>query len=73
MNVVFDIFRGTTKADGIWLESVEGLYHATERVHRIAAERPGHYFVFASHDQSIQARTETKVNGCDTVGSVYSR
>jgi hypothetical protein len=73
MNVVFDIFRGTTKADGIWLESVEGLSHSTERMHKIAAERPGQYFVFASHDQSIRARTETKGKGGDTIGSSYSR
>jgi hypothetical protein len=74
MQLIFDIFRGTTKADGIWLESVEGLSRSTERMHKIAEERPGPYFVFANHDQSIRARTETKgKGGGDTVGSSYSR
>jgi hypothetical protein len=73
MNVVFDIFRGTTRANGIWLESVEGLSNSKDRMHKIAAQKPGCYFVFASHDQSIRARTETKGSGGGTVGSAYSR
>ena len=73
MQPTFDIFRGTTKADGIWLESVEGLSLSKDRMHKIAAENPGCYFVFASHDQSIRARTETKGERGNTVGPAYSR
>ena len=73
MQPTFDIFRGTTKADGIWLESVEGLSNSEDRMHTIAAETPGCYFVFANHDQSIRARTETKGKRADTVGPAYSR
>jgi hypothetical protein len=56
MQLTFDIFRGTTEADGIWLGSVEGLSDSKDRMHKIAAVRPGCYFVFASLDQSIRAR-----------------
>jgi hypothetical protein len=73
MQPTFDIFRGTTRADAIWLESVEGLSDSKDRMHKIAAEKPGCYFVFASHDQSIRARTETKDKGGDTIGPAYSR
>jgi hypothetical protein len=73
MQPTFDIFRGTTKADGIWLESVGGLSNSKDRMHQIAAENPGCYFVFASHDQSIRARTETTGKGGDAIGRAYSR
>jgi hypothetical protein len=73
MQPTFDIFRGTTKADGVWLESVEGLSNSKDRMHRIAVENPGCYFVFASHDQSIRARTETKDKDGDAGGPAYSR
>jgi hypothetical protein len=42
----FDIFSGHSDRDAVWLEAVEGLANAIQRMHEIAAERPGEYFIF---------------------------
>ena len=55
----YDIFCGASDKDAIWIEVVEGLSNARERMEQIAAEKPGHYFVFSSRDHSILARIET--------------
>lgn len=45
----FDIFRGQfPDADVEWIDSVEGLGAARERMQKIAAEKPGAYFVFGA-------------------------
>jgi hypothetical protein len=55
----FDIFAGLPNQGPIWLEAVEGLSNARERMEQIAAEKPGPYFVFSGPQNSIIARTET--------------
>jgi hypothetical protein len=55
----FDIFTGTSDKDAIWLEAVEGLSNARARMHEIAAQIPGQYFIFSPGDHQILARTET--------------
>jgi hypothetical protein len=42
----FDIFSGTSDKDAYWLEFVEGLSKARERLEQIAAARPGAYFLY---------------------------
>lgn len=45
----FDIFRGRfPDVDADWVDSVEGLGAARERMRAIAAARPGPYFVFSA-------------------------
>jgi len=69
MNVPrFDIFAGSSDKDAKWLEVVEGLGHANDRMKLFAARNPGPYFVFsrwtrqilASVDTTSSKRTETK-------------
>jgi hypothetical protein len=45
--------------DAVWIEAVEGLSNARERMQAIAGATPGRYFVFSSRDRSIPASTET--------------
>jgi DNA-binding NarL/FixJ family response regulator len=52
---VFDIFSGTADKDAAWVETVAGLSSARGRMEAIAAEKPGHYFVFSRRDHSILA------------------
>jgi DNA-binding NarL/FixJ family response regulator len=52
---VFDIFAGTVDKDAVWVETVAGLSSARERMEAIAAEKPGHYFVFSRRDHSVLA------------------
>jgi hypothetical protein len=45
----FSVFSGCFgDDDAVWLESVDGLEAACNRMKEIAGERPGKYFVFSS-------------------------
>ena len=50
----FDIFRGHYQdKDATWVDAVEGLGKARERMKQIATEKPGPYFVFSCHDRLV--------------------
>jgi hypothetical protein len=55
----FDIFRGTSDKDALWLEAVSGLSKARQRVGEIAAAKPGQYFVCGSSSHSIRMRIDS--------------
>jgi hypothetical protein len=55
----FDIFSGAPVEHGRWVEAVEGLASARQRMGQIAAEKPGKYFLFSDTDQSILAQIDT--------------
>ena len=42
----FDIFSGQIDKNALWVETVEGLSNARERMEQIAAEKPGQVFHF---------------------------
>lgn len=51
-----DIFAGRFGCMGVsWIETVEGLSAARNRMEEVAARKPGQYFVFCSFDQTILA------------------
>jgi hypothetical protein len=56
---IFDIFSGRSEKDAMWLEAVQGLSKARQRMEQIAEERPGRYFLFCSSSHSIPVRLET--------------
>jgi hypothetical protein len=56
----FDIFSGTTDKDAMWMEAVEGLASARERMEEIASSAPGRYFIFAQRSRAILARIDTR-------------
>lgn len=56
----FEIFKGRwgdTRV--VWLESVQGLAAAQERMAEIASEKPGPYFVFSISDRLALANVDT--------------
>ena len=55
----FDIFSGAPTKNPVWLEAVEGLSNARARMHEIAAQTPGQYFVFSTTRRTVLAQTET--------------
>ncbi|HKN25061.1 MAG TPA: hypothetical protein VJX72_09460 [Candidatus Acidoferrum sp.] len=57
----YDIFSGTLDRDALWLEAVEGLGAACERMKERAKESPGAYFVFCSTSRAVLASTNTSV------------
>jgi hypothetical protein len=65
----FDIFRGTTDKDAVWVEAVTGLSDARRRMEEIAAATPGRYFVFGLESNAVLARIDTR----KSVPSSYKR
>jgi hypothetical protein len=60
MNVPrFDVFSGLLNKNALWIESVQGLGAAYERMKELAADRPGPYFVFDAISHKILAKTDT--------------
>jgi hypothetical protein len=55
----FDIFSGAVDNDARWLEAVKGLANAQRRMHEIATESPGGYFVFCDFSHGVVALTDT--------------
>jgi hypothetical protein len=60
--VVYDIFRGASTKDAMWVEAVSGLSSARRRMEEIAKKSPGQYFVFDHESHAIIARTDTRIN-----------
>ena len=58
MAELFDIFSGTFKK-AWWIEAVEGLSNARERMQQIAEEKPGQYFLFCTrtHESVVEIQT----------------
>jgi len=55
----FDIFSGQIDKNALWIETVEGLSRARERMEQIAAEKPGQYFIFSPLSHAVLAQVET--------------
>lgn len=55
----YDIFSGSGYTDAKWLEAVEGLAAATERMKHLAEQMPGPYFVFSTDAKAILASVNT--------------
>jgi hypothetical protein len=55
----FDIFTGVPNKNAVWVEAVPGLSNARARMHELAAQSPGYYFVFSPTAHAIVAETET--------------
>jgi hypothetical protein len=55
----YDIFSGTGYQDAKWLEAVEGLSAACERMKHLADQMPGPYFVFSTDSKAVLAAIDT--------------
>jgi hypothetical protein len=43
----------------MWIETVEGLDNARQRMESLAAHFPGKYFVYCQHNRAVLAETDT--------------
>jgi hypothetical protein len=60
----YEIFSGQFGySEVLWLESVEGLGNAFERMKKIAKSSPGPYFLFCNHTHQKMASIDTSVSG----------
>ena len=57
----YDIFSGSKDRDAIWLEAVEGLAAAVERMKDLANQSPGPYFVFGQDAREVLASVDTSI------------
>ena len=55
----FDIFSGSREEDARWIETVEGLSEANERMQQLAVRKPGRYFIFYTAANTVVASIET--------------
>jgi hypothetical protein len=67
----YDIFSGSGHRDAMWIEAVECLGAANERMKELATEKPGPYFVFCATRGVVLARVDT--TGTGTGGSEKAR
>jgi hypothetical protein len=60
----FDIFSGARYSgkEMKWIEAVPGLTNARERMEKLAAEKPGRYFLFSVSTDTILAKIDTGKN-----------
>lgn len=59
-NTTFDIWSGTPRKTGQWLETVTGLNNARKRMTEIAGETPGPYFIFSAWNGYILDQIDTR-------------
>jgi hypothetical protein len=55
----YDIFSGLRDKNAIWVESVEGLGAAYERMKETAAKTPGRYFIFYTGTHTVLASIDS--------------
>jgi hypothetical protein len=55
----FDIFPGSRDKDARWIETVEGLAEANERMQQLAVQKAGKYFIFYTATHTVVASIET--------------
>jgi hypothetical protein len=57
---MFDIFSGRLEdGNALWVEAVEGVTNAADRMKQLAAERPGRYFVFSLEKRIVVAAIDS--------------
>lgn len=54
----FNVFSGQPNKKPVWIESVDGLAEALDRIEAIAAVKPGRYFLYSSADSAIVLQIE---------------
>jgi hypothetical protein len=58
MEPMYDIFATLPDGSPMWLEAVEGLDHARERLDGLVRSRPGAYFIYSERTGGVVARIE---------------
>jgi hypothetical protein len=55
----FDIFSGQSQIDGVWIETVQGVINARDRLWQIAEGKAGRYFMCGSGQGAILIKVQT--------------
>jgi hypothetical protein len=57
----YDIFRGSRDKDAVWVEAVDVLDRANDRMKEHALQNPGPYFVLCHRTHSVLASIDTSI------------
>ena len=55
----FDLFSGTPEWDATWIDAIDGLTKARDRMERLAADKPGRYFIFSTPRSTVVMEIDT--------------
>ena len=66
MEPIFDIFSRLPDGSPLWLESIEGLAKAQERLERLAKLNPGEYFIYSEEAGGVVRRVPEAGHQADT-------
>jgi hypothetical protein len=55
----FDVFSGFHDRNAKWIEAVDGLANACEKMQQLAKEEPGPYFVFSQSTHTVVASIDS--------------
>lgn len=58
-DATYDIFSGQVNNAAIWLEAVEGLGNAYQRMTELASSSPGCYFIFCARTHTVRGSINT--------------
>ena len=60
MSCKFDVFKRDLTGDPIWMDAVEGLEEAKERMNRFAEDSPGQYFIYSEERGIVLNATDAE-------------
>jgi len=69
----YDLFSGAPEEDVLWLEAVDGLNNAIDRMTQRSRENPGRYFVYSAGSQAVVASIDTNRRESDHVQDYSSQ
>jgi hypothetical protein len=58
-DATYDIFSGRLNSAAMWIEAVEGLGNAYQRMTELAANSPGCYFIFCTRTHTVRGSIST--------------
>jgi hypothetical protein len=59
LDATYDIFSGHVNKAALWIEAVDGLGNAYQRMTELAANSPGCYFIFCTRTQTVRGSINT--------------
>jgi hypothetical protein len=59
---LYDVFCGHPNKEALWIEAVDGLGAANDRMKEHAQRNPGPYFVFCQQTHAVLAAIDTSIS-----------
>jgi hypothetical protein len=69
--MLYDIFCGHDQNDAIWIDAVESLGAAADRMNQLARDQPGPYFVFCTNKYKVLASIDTSAPSRECIHELH--